>query len=80
MKEEKAEVVANCDHLSRLSFYPAFPYAFKGRGVVMSASALKTPKGKEAGIFAVCAFVKLRKLLVILNLSALRSATEFLDI
>jgi hypothetical protein len=25
--EEKAEVVANCDHLSRLKFSPALPYA-----------------------------------------------------
>ncbi len=26
--EEKAEVVANCDHLRRLKFSPVLPYAF----------------------------------------------------
>lgn len=27
-KEEKAEVVTNCDHLRRLKFSPTLPYAF----------------------------------------------------
>jgi len=26
--EEKSQVVANCDHLSRLKFSPTLPYAF----------------------------------------------------
>ena len=28
-ENEKAEVVANCDHLKRLKFSPNLPYAFK---------------------------------------------------
>ena len=29
---EKAEVVANCDHLRKLKFSPVLPYAFTGHG------------------------------------------------
>ena len=61
--EEKAEVVANCDHLSRLKFSPAFPYAFTEHGAIMAASVLNTPRAVEASIFVVRAFVKLRELL-----------------
>jgi hypothetical protein len=34
-KEEKAEVVTNCDHLQRLKFSPTLPYAFTEHGAVM---------------------------------------------
>ena len=61
--EEKTEVVANCDHLSRLKFSPAFPYAFTEHGAIMVASVLNTPRAIEASIFVVRAFVKLRKML-----------------
>ena len=61
--EEKAEVVANCDHLSPLKFSPAFPYAFTEHGAIMAASVLNTPRAIEASIFVVRAFVKLRELL-----------------
>jgi hypothetical protein len=62
-EEEKAEVVANCDHLSRLKFSPAFPYAFTEHGAIMVASILNTPRAIEASIFVVRAFVKLREIL-----------------
>jgi hypothetical protein len=39
--EEKAEVVANCDHLSRLKFSPALPYAFTEHGAIMAAREVK---------------------------------------
>jgi hypothetical protein len=61
--DEKAEVVANCDHLSRLRFSPALPYAFTEHGVIMAASVLNTPRAIEASIFVVRAFVKLREML-----------------
>ena len=35
---EKAEVVANCDHLKRLKFSPNLPYAFTEHGAIMAAS------------------------------------------
>ena len=38
--EEKAEVVANCDHLTKLRFSPGLPQAFTEHGAVMLASVL----------------------------------------
>ena len=35
---EKAEVVANCDHLRRLKFSPTLPYAFTEQGTAMLSS------------------------------------------
>jgi len=32
--QEKMEVVANCDHLSRLKFSPVLPYAFTEHGAI----------------------------------------------
>jgi len=61
--EEKSEVVANCDHLSRLKFSRTLPYAFGEHGAIMAASVLNTPRAIEASIFVVRAFVKLREVL-----------------
>jgi hypothetical protein len=36
--QEKKEVVANCDHLSRLKFSPVLPYAFTEHGAIMLAA------------------------------------------
>ena len=41
--EEKAEVIANCDHLSNLKFSKALPFAFTEHGAIMAASVLNTP-------------------------------------
>jgi len=35
--QEKREVVANCDHLSRLRFSPVLPHAFTEHGAIMLA-------------------------------------------
>ena len=43
-KDEKAEVVANCDHLSRLRFSKSLPYAFTEHGALMAANVLKSRK------------------------------------
>ena len=61
--EEKAEVVASCDHLGRLRFSSALPYAFTEHGAIMLASVLNTPRAMEASVFVVRAFVKLREML-----------------
>jgi hypothetical protein len=58
--EEKAEVVANCDHLQRLRFSPSRPYAFTEHGAVMLASVLNTPVAVAASLHVVRAFVRLR--------------------
>jgi hypothetical protein len=38
--DERREVVANCDHLQRLKFSSAMPYAFTEHGALMAASAV----------------------------------------
>ena len=42
--EEKAEVVANCDHLDRLKFSPVPPHAFTEFGAIMAANVLDLPE------------------------------------
>jgi len=68
--DEKAEVVANCDHLSKLKFSPVLPYAFTEHGAIMAASVLNTPRAIEASVFVVRAFVKLREMISNHNLVA----------
>jgi len=62
-QEEKDEVVANCNHLSRLRFSPALPHAFTEHGAIMAASVLNTSRAIEASLFVVRAFVRLRQIL-----------------
>jgi len=58
--EEKAEVVANCDHLSRLKFSPVLPHVFTEHGAIMAATILNSPRAVEVSIYVVRAFVRLR--------------------
>jgi hypothetical protein len=60
---EKAEVVANCDHLKKLKFSPVLPYAFTEHGAVMLASVLNSPVAVQASIQVVRAFIRLREFL-----------------
>jgi hypothetical protein len=60
---EKAEVVANCDHLSNLRFSKALPAAFTEHGAIMAASVLNSPRAVELSVFVVRAFVALRRTL-----------------
>lgn len=62
-KEEKDEVVANCDHLLSLKFSKTNPYAFTEHGAIMLASILNTTLAVETSILVVRAFIQLRKLL-----------------
>ncbi len=61
--EEKAEVIANCDHLDKLKFSKALPHAFTEHGAIMAASVLNSPKAVEVSVFVVRAFVQLREVL-----------------
>lgn len=61
--EEKLEVVAKCDHLTRLKFSPSNPYAFTEHGALMLASVLNSPLAIETSVLIVRAFVKLREVL-----------------
>src|SRR5689334_12550780 len=60
---EKAEVVANCDHLAKIKFSPVLPYAFTEHGAIMLASVLNSLTAIKASIAVVDAFVHLRELL-----------------
>ncbi len=59
---EKAEVVANCDHLAKLKFSKVLPLAFTEHGAIQAANVLASPQAVEMGIFVVRAFVRLREL------------------
>jgi len=63
-KDEKNEVVAKCDHLAKLKFSPALPYAYTEHGAVMLASVLKSTVAVQASIQVVRAFVKMRSILI----------------
>ena len=57
---EKAEVVANCDHLQKLKFSKVLPYAFTEHGAIQAANALASSQAVEMGIYVVRAFVHLQ--------------------
>jgi hypothetical protein len=58
--QEKAEVVANCDHLARLRFSYILPRAFTEHGAIMAANVLNSPQAVQMSVFVVRAFVKIR--------------------
>jgi len=60
-KEEKSEVVANCDHLEGLKYSKTSPYAFTEHGSIMAASVLNSKRAIEVSVFIVRAFLTLRK-------------------
>ncbi len=60
--EEKAEVVANCDHLAKLKYSPSLPYAFTEHGALMLGNVLKSEKAVEMSLMVVRAFVRMREL------------------
>jgi hypothetical protein len=62
-KDEKKEVVANCDHLTKLKYSRTLPNAFTEHGAVMLATVLNTPIAVQTSIQIVKAFIKLREML-----------------
>jgi len=61
--DEKAEVVANCDHLRRLKFSPNLPYVFTEHGTIMAANVLNSERAVHASVAVVRAFVRLREMI-----------------
>ena len=59
--DEKSEVVANCDHLAKLKFSKALPFAFTEHGAIMAASVLNSRRAINVSIFIVRAFIRLRQ-------------------
>ncbi|MFI5172412.1 MAG: ORF6N domain-containing protein, partial [Chitinophagales bacterium] len=62
--DEKAEVVAKCDHLRKLKFSSARPNAFTEHGAVMAAGILNSDRAIEVNIQIVRIFNRLRGLLL----------------
>ncbi len=62
-KNEKQEVVTNCDHLENLKFSPVNPLVFTEHGALMAASVLNSKRAVEASLYIVRAFVGLRRLI-----------------
>lgn len=63
-KEEKSEVVTNCDHLSAIKYSHKLPYAFTEHGVAMLSMILKSERAIHMGVYIVRAFIKLRELII----------------
>ncbi len=61
--DEKAEVVANCDHLAKLKFSSTLPNAFTEHGALMLGNVLKSDRAVEVSILIVRTFVQLREML-----------------
>lgn len=62
--EERTEVVAKCDHLAKLRFSSALPYAFTEHGAIQAANVLQSEAAILMGVEVVRAFVRLRRLVV----------------
>jgi hypothetical protein len=58
---EKEEVVANCDHLARLKFAKAHPWAFTEHGAIMAAMVLNSPQAVTMSVYVVRAFMQMRE-------------------
>ncbi len=58
---ERAEVVANCDHLHHLKYSPSLPFAFTEHGAVMLAAVLNSPQAVQASVAIARAFVRMRR-------------------
>ena len=63
-QEEKAEVVANCDHLKNLKYSSNLPFAFTEHGAVMLASVLNSDRAIEVNIQIVRIFTQIRETLL----------------
>jgi hypothetical protein len=60
---EKTEVVAKCDHLRKLRFSKALPFAFTEHGALMAANVLSSPQAIDASVLVVRTFIQLRRIM-----------------
>lgn len=60
-KDERDEVVANCDNLKKLKYYPKLPHVFTEHGVLMAANVLNSKRAVQASIYIVNTFIKMRE-------------------
>lgn len=62
-KDERRELVTNCDRFESLKHSSASPHAFTEHGALMAANVLNSKRAIEASIWIVRTFVKLREVL-----------------
>ena len=62
-KEEKEQVVANCDHLKNLKFSPVLPKVFTEHGIMMVANVLTSDRAIKVSIQIIEVFIKMREVL-----------------
>lgn len=60
-RPQSDKVVTDCDHLSRLKFSKALPYAFTEHGAIMAATVLNSSEAVKMSVFVVRAFVRMRE-------------------
>ena len=72
---EKREVVAKCDHLTKLKFSKSLPHAFTEHGAIMAATVLNSPEAVRMSVFVVRAFIRMREQLAA-NAEILRRLAE----
>lgn len=60
-REEKQELIANCDRFSTLKHSPTLPYAFTEHGVAMLSSVLNSERAIQINIGIINAFIALRR-------------------
>lgn len=63
-KEEKEQLVANCDRLSNLKHSSVNPMVFTEQGVAMLSSVLRSPKAIKINIEIMRAFAQYRQILM----------------
>ena len=60
-KEERDEVVANCDNLRSLKFYPSLPYAYTEQGIGQLSTVVHSKIAIKRSILIMNAFVAMRR-------------------
>ena len=63
-KEERDEVLANCDNLRSLKFYPSLPYAYTEQGIGQLSTVVHSKIAIERSIMIMNAFVAMRRFMV----------------
>ncbi len=62
-KDEKDELVTNCDRFEPLKHSTALPYAFTEHGALMLANVIRSSVAIEVSILVVRAFVRIREMI-----------------
>ena len=63
-KEDKYELVTNCDRFEKLKYSTSLPYAFTEHGALMSANVLNSEKAIKVSILIIEAFIRMREMIL----------------